>query len=241
MASLYVDLLSQPCRACALFCRLTSLPVEEVKVHLGKGEHQEPWYKEKNPLGKVPFYEEADGFGLAESAAILSYLAELHEDIVPDHWFPKDLKRRAKVNSVCHWYQTALRPGAAYTVRLLILKHGASATRMDFVDHYHQLLNDSLRVMDTHFLSDSPFLCGDMPSIADLLCACELDQLFWLDATPAGPYSKEILQPWGNVRAWMDRIHAFCGPQYKSVNESLQYVGKAIIAKRKRAKGMSKL
>lgn len=76
-------------------------------MDLGKGEHKTSWYKSINPIGKVPFYTE-DDFSLAESAAILGYLAESNPNIVEDHWYPKDIKQRSTTVAACHWQHTTV-------------------------------------------------------------------------------------------------------------------------------------
>lgn len=106
MIELYVDHVSQPCRACLLFCRsalaclqfarfaprqaskrlsdavspgrINSINIEEKTVSIFKGENKQPEFLALNPLGKLPFLREGD-FRLPESAAILRYLATTHK------------------------------------------------------------------------------------------------------------------------------------------------------------------
>lgn len=51
-------------------------------VNLYKGEHKSPEYKAVNPMGKVPVIDD-DGFVMAESGAILTYLADRHGKFIP--------------------------------------------------------------------------------------------------------------------------------------------------------------
>ena len=94
---MYVDLMSQPSRACVYFAHLCKLSVTTKLTTLGKKEQRTPEYLAMNPLGQVPFLREADGFGLPESSAILKYLADRHPAHVADHWYPANLRARAKV------------------------------------------------------------------------------------------------------------------------------------------------
>ena len=51
-------------------------PFERVEIDLFKGESRTPEYLAKNPFGKIPALELDDGTVLAESGAILWYLAD---------------------------------------------------------------------------------------------------------------------------------------------------------------------
>lgn len=87
--------------------RLHSLPVEIISVDIMKGEHKQSWSTAINPLRQLPFYSEGE-FSLVESFAILWYLCEKHADIINEHWYPRDIKQRSKVSSVCHWYHSTV-------------------------------------------------------------------------------------------------------------------------------------
>ena len=65
------------------------------------GDYKSADYTKINPAKQIPAMQEIDErtgevFNLAESHTILRYLADSHN--VPDHWYPKDLRKRAKVN-----------------------------------------------------------------------------------------------------------------------------------------------
>ena len=120
-AKVYLDLMSQPCRTVAIFCRcfgdrsgsrwewrvaaprrnggprpaaccrLNALPVEEVAVNIGKGETRSEAFKGVNPVGKLPALVDADGFHLSESASLLRYLCDTRSGL-PDHWYPGECK-----------------------------------------------------------------------------------------------------------------------------------------------------
>src|SRR5204863_82664 len=46
-----------------------------VDVDFAKGDNQKPEYLAKNPMGKIPTFEDDDGYVLWESPAALVYLA----------------------------------------------------------------------------------------------------------------------------------------------------------------------
>ncbi|GAU19461.1 hypothetical protein TSUD_77050 [Trifolium subterraneum] len=106
----YADRMSQPCRAVLIFCRLNGIDFEEIKVDISKRHHLSPEFTEVNPLQKVPAILHGN-LNLFESHAILVYLSSAFPGIA-DHWYPTDVFRRAKINSVLDWHHSNLRYGA---------------------------------------------------------------------------------------------------------------------------------
>ena len=174
---LYVDMMSQPSRACAYFVQLCGLPVEIRAVNLGKREHKAPGYLAMNPLGQVPCLREADGFALPESSAILKYLADRHRRRVADHWYPVDLRSRARVNAALDWYHGTIRKGAAgVTWHALVAKNMGGALSRETARSMFGVLTAALETLETTWLSASPgggpFMMGrQQPCVADLLVA----------------------------------------------------------------------
>lgn len=172
---LYVDLMSQPSRACVYFTHLCKLPVTTHLTTLGKKEQRRPEYLDLNPLGQVPFLREADGFGLPESSAILKYLADRHRVSVPDHWYPAELRARARVNAALDWYHGTVRRGAAGVMwNALIAKNVGMQLSRETAKSMLGVLKGSLKTLETVWLKaqEGPFMMGaDKPCIADLLVA----------------------------------------------------------------------
>ncbi|PNY14461.1 glutathione S-transferase t1-like protein, partial [Trifolium pratense] len=108
--NVYVDRMSQPCRAILIFCRLNGIDFEEIKVDIAKSHHLSPEFTEVNPLQKVPAILHGN-LNLFESHAILAYLSSAFPGIA-DHWYPTDVIRRAKINSILDWHHSNLRYGA---------------------------------------------------------------------------------------------------------------------------------
>lgn len=50
---LYIDLFSQPSRACVIFCQLNRIEVEIHYMSIAKGDTKTSSYRELNGLGKV--------------------------------------------------------------------------------------------------------------------------------------------------------------------------------------------
>ena len=75
-------------------------------IYVRIGENQNEAFAKVNPFKVLPTIEE-DGYMLFESAAILTYVAEKYN--LPDHWYPKDLKQRGKVDQYLHWHHSHTR------------------------------------------------------------------------------------------------------------------------------------
>ena len=98
---LYMHPVSTVCRPIRLLCAENDIQVEEEVVDLMTGAHHQEPYASLNPNRQVPLLEDGD-LRLTEGSAILKYLAEKFE--LPS--YPKDIKKRAKVNEVMDWLNT---------------------------------------------------------------------------------------------------------------------------------------
>ena len=67
---IFGDLMSQPARAVAIFCRAAEIPHQLVKVRITAGETKTPDYTKMNPFQKVPVLLDGD-FALTESVAMM--------------------------------------------------------------------------------------------------------------------------------------------------------------------------
>lgn len=70
---LYDSTMAPNPRRVRVFLAEKGIEVPRVQVDLAKGEHQQPEYLEKNPLGTLPLLELDDGTCIAESVAICRY------------------------------------------------------------------------------------------------------------------------------------------------------------------------
>eukprot|EP00882_Tetradesmus_deserticola_P022022 GHRQ01023899.1.p1 GENE.GHRQ01023899.1~~GHRQ01023899.1.p1 ORF type:complete len:141 (+),score=57.60 GHRQ01023899.1:162-584(+) len=121
MPNLYMDMMSQPSRACYILCKKHGLPVDVHMIRLDKAEHRKPAYLQINPLGKVPFLVDGE-LHLPESVAIMAYLADKYN--LPDAWHPSSSgsssssgelaaaqQRRAVYEAAVQWLQLTVRFG----------------------------------------------------------------------------------------------------------------------------------
>jgi glutathione S-transferase len=98
---LYMHPVSNTSRPVRMFIKDNNLPVDEEVVDLMTGAHYQEPYSSINPNRMVPLLEDGE-FRLSESSTILKYLADKFDLAA----YPKDLKKRAKVNELMDWFNT---------------------------------------------------------------------------------------------------------------------------------------
>src|SRR5579864_3672714 len=93
MLKIYGSPLSSPTNKVRYVANFLKIPFEFHPMNLAGGDHQKPEYLKINPYGKIPAIDD-EGFHLAESNAIVCYLADKAQSPI----YPKDLKQRALVD-----------------------------------------------------------------------------------------------------------------------------------------------
>ena len=174
-----------------MFLSMLGLPYEAIPVDLAGGEHKKPPFLALNRFGQVPVIEDGDVV-LGDSNAILVYLEARY---APGQWLPRDPLGAARVQ---RWLSAAAGPlafGPAVARVVNLFK------RPDDPAPAIARANQLLAVMEAE-LADHPFLAGNTPTLADIA------NYTYIDRAPEGNVS---LQPYPNVRAWLDRIRALPG------------------------------
>ncbi len=169
---LYMHPVSNASRPVLLFIAENKLPVETQVVDLMKGEHYSDWYTALNPNRMVPMLEDGD-LRLTESSAILKYLASKFE--LPS--YPKDIKKRAKVDEMMDWFNTQFYRdfgyGLAYPQLFPHHKRPSDAAHDGTINWGKEKAEVWLKLLDQNWLGPkNAYLCGDQITIADYLGAC---------------------------------------------------------------------
>jgi glutathione S-transferase len=154
-------------RPLMLFAAEEGLDAEFVLVDILTGEHMGDTYARLNPNRLVPTLEEGD-FKLTESSAILKYLA----DKTGSPAYPKDLKRRAKVNEMMDWINTQVCRDMAYGLIYPQIfpghKRQDDAAQAATLAWAKERAKTWLKVLDEKLIGpEKAFLCGDAITIAD--------------------------------------------------------------------------
>jgi glutathione S-transferase len=193
---IYYHPASTTSRPLMLFAREQKIDAEFVLVDLFTGEHMKEPYSNKNPNRLVPMLEDGD-FRLTESSSILKYLADLSNSPA----YPKDLKRRAKVNEMMDWFNTQVCRDFAYgfVYPQIFPGHdrGDSAVQAGTLAWGGERARTWLQVLDQNFLAGRKYLCGDGITIADYFGAC---------FTALGEITRSDYSAYPNVTAWLGRM-----------------------------------
>ena len=131
-----------------------------IEVDILKGESHTPEFLAKNPNGQVPLLEVAPGRYLAESNAILWYLAE------GSAFLPSERLLRAQVLQWMFFEQSSHEPFVA-TARFIVRHLPLDSPRRAELPMRLEQGRFALKVMETQ-LQRRPFFVGGHYSIADI-------------------------------------------------------------------------
>jgi glutathione S-transferase len=174
-----------------LLAHLIDLPLELVDVDILKGESRTDAFLEKNPNGRVPLLELDDGRHLAESNAILIYLAE------NTAFLPKDRFARAQVMQWMFFEQYSHEPYIAVARFWQSIAPECPPAMKARFPEWHQKGYAALDVMERH-LSENTFFVDNTYSIADIALYA-YTHLAHEGGLDLGAYP--------HIRAWITRIN----------------------------------
>ncbi len=135
-----------------------SIPYEWVNLDIIKGETQTDGYKKINPVGQIPLLELADGRRIAESNAIIYFLAE------GTPYWPKNAFDQAKCLQWMFFEQYKHEPSVAVA---RFIHHYAMDSRKDELPMLWKKGYGALDVMEAH-LGENLWFVGGGRSLADV-------------------------------------------------------------------------
>ena len=167
-----------------------ALPHEVVRLDIMNGAVRTPEFRKLNPFGRVPYIVE-DGFALAESNAILLYLAR------GSRLLPEEARAQALIQQWMFFEQNQVE--LAIGIPRYLRQRSIEAPGV--VEHYLPRAAAALKVLDRHLarghLAQRQWLVGEAYSIADI-AVCGYAQL----AEEAG----HSLADYPAVSAWLARV-----------------------------------
>ncbi|XP_071482777.1 glutathione S-transferase theta-1-like [Diadema antillarum] len=214
VVELYVDMISQPSRSLVLFLKNTDIPFEVKNVKLFSGEHKTPEFAKITQLQTVPAIKDGD-FSMAETIAIIRYLTTKYADKVADHWYPKDLEKRARADEYLSFHHSGTRGGCMnifYSEVLLPFYTGKTASE-ERIQRDLDKLKTQLDKLERAFLKDNKFLLGDEISVADVLAVPEITQCLTSD--------RDVTEGRPKLKAYVERVKERLNPLYDEVHVPL--------------------
>jgi glutathione S-transferase len=194
MPRLYDNLGSGNGYKCRLLLAQLGIAYERVELDIHHGATRTPEYLAKNPNGRIPLYELDDGRRLAESNAILWWLA----DGTP--YLPADEFARAEVLQWMFFEQYSHEPYIA-VVRNLVMHYELDEARRAIIAERRPKGYAALGVMEGH-LASRRFFVGERYSIADVALYA------YTHVAHQGGFE---LAPYPSVRRWIDAVAATSG------------------------------
>lgn len=168
------------------------LPYRLVEYDILKGETRTPDFLKKNANGRIPTLELEDGTFLAESGAILYYLAE------GTPYWPEDRLQQAQTLQWMFFEQYSHEP---YIAVMRALRHVGFAVTPEREAQIPNLMErgyQALQVMEQH-LAGRSFFVGDRYGLADIALYA------YTHVAHEGDFS---LERFPNVRGWLGRVAA---------------------------------
>jgi glutathione S-transferase len=166
------------------------IPFERVELDIRKGETRTPEFLRLNPNGRIPVLQLEDGTCLAESNAILFYLAE------GSAFLPEERLERARVLQWMFFEQYSHEP---YIAVLRSWQHtGLAESRRGEVPEKRERGYAALAVMERHLVGRD-FLAAGRYTIADIALYA------YTHVAPEGGFDLEAFPA---VRHWLDRVRA---------------------------------
>uniref|UniRef100_A0A8D2QPM6 glutathione transferase n=1 Tax=Zosterops lateralis melanops TaxID=1220523 RepID=A0A8D2QPM6_ZOSLA len=175
-------------------------------------EHRTEEFRKVNVLMKVPALKDGS-FTLAESVAILLYLAQKFK--TPDHWYPSDLQKRARVDEYLSWQHSNIRMKGS---KLFLCKvKPLCLTNQVLRTFATEELNTALKQFEEKFLQDKPFIAGSEISLADLVAVVELMQ-----PVCAG---YDLFEERPKLKEWRRRVEEAVGKQlFQEAHEGIMNI-----------------
>lgn len=192
MITLYSQQDSGNCYKPRLLMALLGIPFRLVDVNSHDGSTRKPDFLALNPNGRVPLLELADGRRLAESDAMLLYLAE------GTRFIPADPFDRAKAYEWLFFEQYSHETAIAVRRSILTAPERAHLRIPERLDPLLAAGNHALSVMEAR-LAAADWLAGDACSIADIALYA------YTHVAEEGGYE---VSAYPGVQAWLDRVAA---------------------------------
>ncbi|MGH0035045.1 MAG: glutathione S-transferase family protein [Myxococcota bacterium] len=169
----------------------------------------DPEYRKKSPLGKIPCYEEEDGFVVPDSSVICAYLESIHPSPA---LYPSDPKLRARAQWYEEYADTKLLEGTIvpFVQRVVNAKFLKQEVDEGAIRRMLEEVTPGVFEYLEGEIGDSEYLVGGQFGIADIAVASPfVNMQHGGESIDAGRFPK--------LAAYVDRLHA--RPSFKALIE----------------------
>lgn len=178
----------------------------------------ESYGKDVNRFHKVPAIND-NGFQLSESVAIFHYLGR--KEIIPERWYPKDLKTLTRIDEYLQWNHNNLHLGAGmlfFIQWVLPFRTGEKPTSAQ-IESQKKTLTKNLDDLENIWLKDTKFVTGDEITFADLMAVSAIEQVVGMKLFKFedGKHAK--------VQAWINAVREYFGPTFKEAHQVVYKYG----------------
>lgn len=183
------------------FARMTlhekGVDYELVPIDIFAADNVPASYVDRQPFGKIPSFEH-DGFRLYETGAITRYVDEAFPG---PKLQPEDTRRRARMNQLISIADAYIYRHLVWGLYVELVSKAANGQPPDQrrVGEAREKMPLCLGVL-SNFLTDSPWLCGDGLTLADLYLAPMLDYFLMV------PEGMDAFRKFMNLQEWRDRV-----------------------------------
>ncbi len=174
----------------AIMLEETGLEYSTQWVDLAKGEQRQPDFLRLNPSGRIPVIVDHDTetstlFVLTQSTAILQYLAEKTQLLLPD-----SILARAKVYEWMHFHAIDL---GSVIFSAFYLESRSKPKQQQAAEQLRKRVHELYRYFDQQLI-EQEFLAGTSYSIADIT------------ALPAVMTQEKKLAEYSNLIRWLEQL-----------------------------------
>ncbi|XP_018803661.1 PREDICTED: glutathione S-transferase 1 [Bactrocera latifrons] len=199
---LYYSLFSPPARACMLTAELIGLDLELMLVNMAAKQHLTPEFLALNPQHQIPVFVEEDNEVFIDSHAIMAYMvSKYHKN---DDMYPKDLKKRARVDHMLHFEN-----GVLFQVIKDMVRRNIYGGEGEFNKTNLDLCDDAYSFLEAFLGKSNFFANSETLTIADVCINTTLVSLDMLIPVNKNRFPR--------LQAWMERMKVLL-PSYEEVN-----------------------
>ncbi|MGM0785250.1 MAG: glutathione S-transferase family protein [Pseudomonadota bacterium] len=196
---IYGDAKSGNCYKVQIICSLLNIEHEWIDVDILSGDTRSDEFLGKNPNGKIPLLELDGGETLAESNAIINYLAS------GTAFYPDDSLAQARVLQWQFFEQYSHEPFIA-VARFINKYLGLPEDRIDEYASKQAGGHKALKVMEQQ-LERTPYIAGENFTTADISLYA------YTHVAHEGGFD---LAAYPAIRAWLDRVASL--PNFKNMS-----------------------